>query len=92
MLRTSRGNVAGQKRPLRSIAIVDENPEQQYLYPEFLLFQRLFRRHGLQAVIADPSEFTLRDGVLWHGDLTIRRPLATKHRHDAVFKRARDGR
>ena len=61
----------GQKRPLRSIAIVDENPEQQYLYPEFLLFQRLFRRHGLQAVIAGPSEFTLRDGMLWHGDLTI---------------------
>jgi hypothetical protein len=58
-------------RPLRSIAIVDENPEQQYLYPEFLLFQRLFRRHGLQAVIAGPSEFSLRDGVLWHGDLVI---------------------
>jgi hypothetical protein len=58
-------------RPLRSIAIVDENPEQQYLYPEFLLFQRLFRRHGLQAVIAGPSEFSLRDGVLWHGDLAI---------------------
>jgi hypothetical protein len=63
--------LSGQDRPLRSIAIVDENPEQQYLYPEFLLFQRLFRRHGLEAVIAGPSEFTLRDGVLWHGDLVI---------------------
>jgi len=57
--------------PLRSIAIVDENPEQQYLYPEFLLFQRLFQRYGLQAVIAGPTEFTLRGGVLWHGDLAI---------------------
>ena len=63
--------LSGQERPLRSIAIVDENPEQQYLYPEFLLFQRLFQRHGLQAVIAGPTEFTLRDGVLWHGDLVI---------------------
>lgn len=63
--------LSGQERPLRSIAIVDENPEQQYLYPEFLLFQRLFRRYGLQAVIADPSEFTLRNGVLWNGDLSI---------------------
>ena len=61
----------GQRRPLRSIAIVDENPEQQYLYPEFLLFQRLFRQHGLQAVIAGPSDFTLRDGMLWHGNLAI---------------------
>jgi len=64
-------SLGGQKRPLRSIAIVDENPEQQYLYPEFLLFQRLFRRHGLQAVIAGPSEFSLRGGVLWYGDLAI---------------------
>lgn len=63
--------LSGQQRPLRSIAIVDEGPEQQYLYPEFLLFQQLFQRHGLQAVIADPSEFSLRDGLLWHGDLAI---------------------
>ena len=67
----SEWSLAKHQRPLRSIAIVDENPEQQYLYPEFLLFQRLFRRHGLQAVIAGPSEFTLRGGVLWHGDLAI---------------------
>jgi hypothetical protein len=64
-------SLCGHERPLRSIAIVDENPAQQYLYPEFLLFQRLFQRHGLQAVIAGPSEFSLRGGVLWHGDLAI---------------------
>ncbi len=64
-------SLSGHVRPLRSIAIVDENPEQQYLYPEFLLFQRLFRRHGLQAVIAGPTEFSLRGGVLWHGEVAI---------------------
>ncbi len=64
-------SLCGHERPLHSIAIVDESPEQQYLYPEFLLFQRLFRRHGLQAVIAGPSEFSLRGGVLWYGDLAI---------------------
>ena len=63
--------LAGHQRPLRSIAIVDEQPEQQYLYPEFLLFQQLFERQGLQAVIADPSELSLRDGMLWHGELAI---------------------
>lgn len=63
--------LGGQARPLRSIAIVDEKPGEQYLYPEFLLFQQLFQRHDLQVVIADPSEFSLRDGVLWHGDLAI---------------------
>jgi hypothetical protein len=64
-------SLCGHERPLLSIAIVDENPAQQYLYPEFLLFQQLFQRHGLQAVIAGPSEFSLRGGVLWHGDLAI---------------------
>ncbi len=58
-------------RPLKSIAIVDLAPEDQYLYPEFLLFQRLFERHGLRAVIADPAALEWRDGVLWHGDLVI---------------------
>ena len=58
-------------RPLASIAIVDVAPEDQYLYPEFLLFQQLFERHGLRAVIADPAALDWRDGVLWHGDLAI---------------------
>lgn len=56
---------------MRSIAIVDETPEQQYLYPEFLLFQQLFQRHGLEAVIIDPSELSLRNGLLWHNRLAI---------------------
>jgi hypothetical protein len=63
--------LCGHDRPLRSIAIVDENPEAQYLYPEFVLFQRLFQRHGLHAVIAGPGEFTLRAGMLWHGEVAI---------------------
>ena len=29
------------RRPLSSIAIVDDAPEEQYLYPEFLMFRRL---------------------------------------------------
>ena len=63
--------LSGRDRPLRTIAIVDADPTQQYLYPEFLLFQQLFERHGLRALIADPSELQLRDGVLWHQDTAI---------------------
>lgn len=63
--------LTGRTRPLASIAIVDVAPEDQYLYPEFLLFQQLFERHGLRAVIADPAALEWRDGVLWHGDLAI---------------------
>jgi hypothetical protein len=56
---------------LHSVAIVDESPLQQYLYPEFLLFANLLRRHGLQVVICDPSELVARDGCLWHGEQAI---------------------
>jgi hypothetical protein len=63
--------VSGHTEPLRTIAIVDESPEEQYLYPEFLLFQQLFRRHGLSAVIVDPRDLAYRDGALWYDDTSI---------------------
>ena len=63
--------LAGHTRPLASVAIVDDAPESQYLYPEFLLFQQLFVRHGLHVVIADPATLEWRGGKLWHGELTI---------------------
>lgn len=50
--------------PLKCIAIVDEKPEEQYLYPEFILAQQLFEQAGIHAVIADPGELDIRtDGV-----------------------------
>ena len=49
---------------LRRIAIVDEKPQEQYLYPEFLLFRKLFERHGIAAVICDPAELVFADGAL----------------------------
>lgn len=61
----------GHLQPLGSIAIVDEQPQSQYMLPEFMLFQNLFARHGIQAVICDPSELTLREGKLWHRDTVI---------------------
>lgn len=48
----------------RRIAIVDDLPEQQYLYPEFLLAQRLFERHGFEAHVADASHLGYESGRL----------------------------
>lgn len=53
--------------PLARIAIVDADPRSQYLYPEFILFERLFRRNGIEAVIAPPGDLAHRDGKLWFG-------------------------
>ena len=54
--------------PLTRIAIVDDAPATQYLYPEFVLFQALFRRHGIDALIADPAELEIHNGRLVHAD------------------------
>ncbi len=58
-------------QPLRRIAIVDADPEAQYLYPEFILFRELFHRHGLDAVIADPAALSFDGTVLRHGDVPV---------------------
>lgn len=63
--------LAGRSTPLRTIAIVDEQPEGQYLYPEFLLFQRLFERHGVRAFIADPASLQVHGDQLRLGDVAI---------------------
>lgn len=63
--------LSGRTQPLRTIVIVDTAPREQYLYPEFLLFQSLFERHGLTAVVADPAELAFGDGVLWAGDVAV---------------------
>ncbi len=57
--------------PLRTIAIVDDDPAGQYLQPEFELFRCLFARYGLQALICDPRDLMLCHGGLWHEETRI---------------------
>lgn len=66
--------------PLETIAIVDEDPENQFFYPELLLFKNLFEKHGVRAIIAPPDAFAHRDGMLVYGN----RPI------DLVYNRLTD--
>ena len=59
------------QQPLYSIAIVDEDPQAQYMLPEFLLFKKLFEQKNIKVVICDPSELKHHDQVLWHGNQRI---------------------
>ena len=56
---------------LQTIAIVDTDPTTQFLYPEFLLFQSLFKRHGIEVIIADPRDFSVRAKTLWVGERQV---------------------
>jgi len=64
--RLERGDV-----PLRTVAIVDEQPAEQYLYPEFILAQQMFERAGIRALIADPLDLTVRADGLYVGEVKV---------------------
>lgn len=85
--RLARGDV-----PLASVAIVDEQPEAQYLYPEFLLAQRMFENAGIAAQIADPAALHTRgDGLYLDGqkmDLVYNRLTDFSLRQHPVLRQA----
>lgn len=60
----------GSGSPL-TVAIVDDTPEAQYLYPEFVLARQLLASHGIEAVIADSTDFQHRDDALFLADRQI---------------------
>jgi hypothetical protein len=70
MFRAEWGLARGD-RPLQTVAIVDDQPAGQFLYPEFRLFEALFRRHGIRTVIADAAELVVCHGNLWHEETRI---------------------
>ncbi|MBI3439077.1 MAG: hypothetical protein HY054_10615 [Proteobacteria bacterium] len=54
----------GRTHPLRRIAIVDDAPLEQYLYPEFLIAKRLLERAGNEAAIVDAKDLAFVSGEL----------------------------
>jgi hypothetical protein len=66
--------------PLTTVAIADDDPRNQYLYPEFLLYQRLFEQAGWRALIVDATTLETRaDGLMADGQ-----------RVDLLYNRATD--
>ena len=57
-------NLQGRAKQPRTIALVDDRPQEQYLYPEFLIAQRFFERQGLKAWIVDPTHLQFAEGKL----------------------------
>jgi hypothetical protein len=64
---------AGRTGLPRRVAIMDDAPQAQYLYPEFLLFARLFERFGIEAVVLAPEALAFDRGVLAdaHGSVDL---------------------
>lgn len=64
--RQQRGDV-----PWRQVLIVDDDPQNQYLAPEFELYRQLFAAHGIQATIADAQALQWHDGQLSYQGQTV---------------------
>jgi hypothetical protein len=71
--------IHGTRSP-ENVAIADDDPHSQYLYPEFLLYRRLFEHAGWRAAVVDVSAFEHRDGALW----------SAGERVDLVYNRSTD--
>ncbi len=67
-------------RPLQRIAVLDDNPREQYLYPEFLLYQQQFEKRGYATVIVAPEALSYVGGRL----------LANGEPVDMVYNRLTD--
>ena len=82
----------------KCIAIVDDGPLEQYLYPEFVLARQVMAARGIDAVIADAGHLRYDDGHLSVGgkkiDLVYNRvtDFAFKQpQHKALQEAYRDG-
>lgn len=51
--------------PLTRIAIVDVEPENQFLYPEFKVAQQIFIDNGIEAIITSPERLCFEKDQLW---------------------------
>ena len=73
-----------QRDAPRLLAIVDEHPDKQFLWPEFQLYARLLRQAGWPTLICPPHALHWRHGQLWHGDGADAQPV------DMVYNRLTD--
>ncbi len=80
MVTAAAGDAADQVDHAPTVAIVDQAPDEQFLYPEFVLYQQLFERHGLSSRIADPADLTWIGDQLHHRDASV----------DVVYNRSTD--
>ncbi len=66
MFRSEWKRQRGSGAPQR-IAIVDDTPSEQYLYPEMVLAKQMLQRNGIDARISDPRELSFKNDRLYCG-------------------------
>ncbi len=55
---------AGRSGIPRTLAIVDEAPQTQFLHPDFVLARQYFEDYGIKVYVADPEELNIHNDQL----------------------------
>ncbi len=58
-------------RKLETIVVLDENPESQFLFPEFEMFQNIMIQHGKKTLICSPLDLRYENNGLYFRDQRI---------------------
>lgn len=56
------------QKTLQTIAIVDENPKEQFLYPEFEICQKILEKNNIHTIISSLENFTIKNNSLYHNE------------------------
>jgi hypothetical protein len=62
---------SGRKDVPGTIVILDEKPEEQFLYPEMVCFANLFKEAGIKTCILDPKELDASEQGVFHDDTQV---------------------
>ena len=59
---------SNNQKNLQTIAIVDENPSEQFLYPEFEICQKILAKNNIQTIISSPENFSIQNNNLYYNN------------------------
>lgn len=76
----------GRGGALKTMVIIDENPESQFLYPDFQLCKALLKKNGIQTFILDPSKLRVKGNKVFYQEYEI--DLIYNRLTDFYFERA----
>lgn len=59
---------SNNQKNLQTIAIVDENPSEQFLYPEFEICQKILVKNNIQTIISSPEDLSIQNNNLYYNN------------------------
>ncbi len=59
---------SNNQKNLQTIAIVDENPSEQFLYPEFEICQKILAKNNIQTIISSPENLSIQNNNLYYNN------------------------